>query len=70
MIIISSYVSTFSAWWTCWVLAYSLGNGLTYLGPVHHGWLWIPDKPGLVSGIILAGYGFSCLIFNNVAVGK
>lgn len=34
--------------------------------PVHHGWLWFPDKPGLVSGIILGGFGVGSLIFDNV----
>ena len=35
--------------------------------PVHHGWLWFPDRPGLVSGLIICGFGFGALIFNNVS---
>ena len=35
--------------------------------PIHHGWLWFPDNPGLVSGIIIGGYGFGAFIFDNVA---
>ena len=34
--------------------------------PVHHGWLWFPDNPGLVSGVILGGFGVGSLIFDNV----
>lgn len=34
--------------------------------PVHHGWLWFPNNPGLVSGIILGGFGAGSLIFDNV----
>ena len=34
--------------------------------PIHHGWLWFPDHPGLVSGIILGGFGVGGLIFDNV----
>ena len=34
--------------------------------PVHHGWLWFPNNPGLVSGIILGGFGFGSLIYDNV----
>lgn len=69
-IFISSYCSTFGGWWCCIIGAYSVVNGLTYIAPVHHCWSWMPDKPGLVSGIILAGVGLSALIFNNVVVGK
>ena len=35
--------------------------------PMHHGWLWFPEKPGLVSGIVISGFGFGALIFGNVA---
>lgn len=35
--------------------------------PMHHGWLWFPEKPGLISGIIIGGFGFGALIFGNVA---
>ena len=34
--------------------------------PIHHGWLWFPSSPGLVSGIILGGFGCGGLIFDNV----
>ena len=34
--------------------------------PIHHGWLWFPNNPGLVSGIILGGFGVGSLIFDNV----
>lgn len=70
MIFVSSYMKTFAGWWICTAVAYAVVNGITYMGPVHHGWLWVPDRPGLVSGVILAGFGISGLIFNNVASGK
>ena len=34
---------------------------------VHHSWLFFPNQTGLISGIILAGYGFGALIFDNVS---
>lgn len=42
-------------------------NAMTYMVPVHHGWLWFPSRPGLVSGLIICGFGFGALIFNNVS---
>ena len=35
--------------------------------PVHHSWLWFPKFSGLTSGIIIGGFGFGALIFNNVS---
>ena len=42
--------------------------GLTYMVPVHHGWLWFPERAGLVSGIIIGGFGLGPLIFNNLSL--
>lgn len=36
--------------------------------PVHHGWLWWPERPGLVSGLIICGFGFGALTFNTVSL--
>lgn len=35
--------------------------------PVHHGWLWFPESPGLVSGLVIGGFGLGGLVFNNVS---
>ena len=52
-------------------LLYSFGfgicNGMTYMVPMHHGWLWFPDKPGLISGIIIGGFGLGALVFAPLA---
>ena len=66
----SSFSSSFGGWWVCWIVAYAVANGLTYFAPVYHCWLWIPDKCGLISGVILAGVGVSGLIFNNIVACK
>ena len=39
---------------------------MVYMVPIHHGWLWFPNNPGLVSGLILGGYGTGALIYDNV----
>ena len=70
IIFLGSYASTFNGWWATWIIGYGIGGGVTYMGPVHHGWLWMPDRPGLVSGIILAGVGLSGLIFDNISMCK
>ena len=59
-------MDSFAAFGTLYVLAFAFNQGMTYLVPVHHGWLWFPRNPGLVSGIVLGGYGAGALIFDNV----
>ena len=49
------------------VLGFSLCNGLTSMIGVHHGWLWFPNRPGLISGLILGGFGLGSLIFSPIA---
>ena len=65
---ISACMHSFGLWYIFYVLSWSIGNGTTYIVAIHHGWLWFPGKPGLISGIILAGFGLATLIFNNVAM--
>lgn len=45
---------------------FGLCNALTYMVPMHHGWLWFPERPGLVSGIIVGGFGVGTLVFSLV----
>ena len=35
--------------------------------PIHHGWLWFPESPGLVSGLAIGGFALGALIFDNVS---
>ena len=34
---------------------------------VHHGWLWFPNRPGLISGLIIGGFGLGSLVFSPIA---
>jgi hypothetical protein len=68
MVFISSYMSSFPAWWACYLVSYAVVNGLTYMTPIHLAWMWFPEKPGYASGIIMSGYGISGLVWNNLAL--
>jgi hypothetical protein len=59
---------SFTLWVVMFNVTYGLVNGFTYMTPVHHAWLWFPDKPGFASGLIMASYGISGLIWNNLAL--
>ena len=44
-----------------------VGCGMCYFIPLVCGWEYFPHKKGLVTGVILAGYGFSSFIFSLIS---
>ena len=34
--------------------------------PMHHAWLWCPKYPGLISGIVVGGFGLGSFVFSLV----
>ena len=64
--ILATQMQTFATFTLFYVLGFGMQN-FVYMVPIHHGWLWFPGHPGLVSGIIIGGYGFGAFIFDNVA---
>ena len=63
----SSYVTTTEAYLVTYCLMNGLGCGMCYFIPLVCGWEYFPNRKGLVSGIILAGYGFSSFIFAHAS---
>jgi hypothetical protein len=68
LFVASSYAGTFWTWWAIYILAAGIGNGGAYLSLFKISWGWFPDRPGLASGLILSWFGFSAIIFNNIAL--
>jgi len=42
-------------------------NGLSYTVPIRLGWRAMPERSGLVSGLIIAGAGIGSLVFTSVS---
>ena len=63
---LSSVMESFAGFAVFFVVGLSINQGLAYMVPVHHGWLWWPKYPGLVSGLILSGFGCGSLIFDTL----
>ena len=46
---------------------FPIGVGLVYWPPIMCGWEWFPNNKGLISGLIVAGFGFGAFIFGFVS---
>ena len=66
LILLATYQAQFWAFAVLYVVGFGFCNGMTYMVPVHHGWLWFPERPGLVSGLVIGGFGLGALIYNSV----
>ena len=67
MMLMSALISqNFYSFLCLFAIGLGFSNGLTYTVPMHHGWLWFPNRPGLVSGIIIGGFGMGSFIFDFV----
>ena len=58
--------NTFIAFLLLFSIGFGICNGLTYMIPICHGWLWFPNNPGLVTGIIIGGFGIGSFAFGLI----
>jgi len=63
----ASYTKSYTAFHWLYSLSWVINNGITYFAACNEAWKFFPDKPGLASGVILSGFGFGGLIFDNVS---
>lgn len=47
-------------------LIFGLGVGIAYVPPLVCAMKWLPEKKGLVNGIVVAGFGGGAFIFNQI----
>lgn len=66
-IFISSFVKNYWVFLVLYGGGFGLSNGLAYIVPIYSCWKYFPHNKGLVSGIILCGFGLSSFIFNFVS---
>ena len=66
-VLIASYAQT---WWMFvifYAVIFPFGVGLVYWTPIICGWEWFPERKGLVSGVIIGGFGFGAFIFGFIS---
>ena len=66
-IFISSVTTNWWAFVFFYGICYPAGVGLVYWTPIIGGWEWFPEHKGLVSGLIIAAYGFGAVIFGPIS---
>ena len=59
----STFANTFLVFLFTYAVVISLGIGFCYFPPLICGWEWIPERKGLVTGIILGAFGFGGFVF-------
>jgi MFS family permease len=59
--------SQFNLFYMLYIFGYGICCGTTYMVPVKLGWKAFPRQPGLISGIIIGGYGVGPLIFAQIS---
>ena len=71
IMISSVYIASIMVEWSLFVLFYAclfpIGIGLVYWAPIICAWEWFPERKGLISGIIICGFGFGAFIFGFVS---
>lgn len=62
-VFISSYAQSFLQYVIVYGIAFGVITGIIYYIPIYMGYLYFPKKKGIVSGIVLCGYGLASLVF-------
>ena len=80
MVYLCSYIESPSAFIYCYGCAFGIGKALMYSAALQAGWSHLQDRIGMVSGLIICGFGFGGFFFgilmnklcnpDNVAVVK
>ena len=63
----SSFVESWPAFLFLYAVMYPVGIGVCYFVPIICGWEYFPTRKGLVSGIILCGYGLGAFFFGFIS---
>jgi MFS family permease len=63
----ASYAKTWYSFLIIYAGVFPIGVGLCYWTPIMCGWEHLPSRKGLVSGLIIGGFGFGAFIFGFIS---
>jgi MFS transporter, OFA family, oxalate/formate antiporter len=61
--VLAAQADTLAAFYLSYGLIGGIGTGIVYIGVVGHMVQWFPDRRGLATGLVAAGYGMGALLF-------
>jgi len=64
----STQVHTFQMFLVSFAMVLSIGVSFCYFPPLVAGWQWLPERKGLVTGIILGAFGLGSFIFSLISI--
>jgi MFS transporter, OFA family, oxalate/formate antiporter len=64
---LSTFFTNFVAFCIFYSVCFGVGVGCCYLVPITCSWQYFPHRKGLVTGIIVGGFGFGSFIFNFIS---
>jgi len=67
-VFISSFIRVFGAFVFTYSVCFGFLTGLMYMTPIYVGMQFFPNRKGVISGLVLTGYGFGSFIFNYVCL--
>lgn len=67
-VFISSFMTNHVWFIIFYSVIYGSGIGLAYFTPLVCGWEWMPERKGLVSGIVIGGFGFGSFFFGLLSM--
>jgi len=65
-VILSAFTTTVSGLVTTYGILYGIGMGIAYMCPIKCGYRWMPKRKGIISGIVVTGFGLGGAVFNIV----
>eukprot|EP00466_Bigelowiella_natans_P018032 jgi/Bigna1/89181/estExt_fgenesh1_pg.C_450022 len=60
----SAYATTIRQLLITYAFTFGVGMGIVYMNPITCGMKWLPDRKGVISGIVVAGFGLGGAFFN------
>ena len=65
--LLSSFATSLAWFITTQGGIFGLGFGIAYTGPIIAASKWLPEKKGLLNGLIIGGMGVGSLVFSAIA---
>jgi len=66
---LASYQTTLAPFLFFYSILFGTGIGMAYTSPLIMGFNWFPTRKGMVSGVVLAGFGLGGFFFNKIGSG-